>query len=67
LGLRLEGEGEGEGEKTMKNEKMKKQSRASLYRKDKSLSKRLGYHDEDHYKNCINVPNRKHGLMNLTN
>ena len=29
---------------------MKKQSRASLYRKVKSLSKRLGYNDEDYYK-----------------
>ena len=29
---------------------MKKQTRASLYRKVKSLSKRLGYHDEDYYK-----------------
>ncbi len=29
---------------------MKKHIRASLYRKVKSLSKRLGYNDEDYYK-----------------
>ncbi len=42
---------------------MKKQSRASLYKKVKALSKILLYNNEAYYQKCLPALNHRHGLM----